>query len=168
MTSLTFSIEAVTPHSATASDTRWAVFSHLAHHQTPGTFTAYEQVSVFGSKENNYSDRTYGAHYCVPSQVVIPIMLKWMMIFEDYDRSELWLARAVPLSWFKEGFEIREAPTRWGKVSLQVSHGGGSVRLEVPNSGAGLKIHLYAPLLTSLLVNEKSINYTLSGDYITW
>jgi hypothetical protein len=143
-------------------------FAHLAHHQTQGTFTAYEQVAVIGSKESDYSERSYGAHYCVPSEVVVPIMLKWMMVFEDHDNNELWLARAVPLSWFDDGFEISQAPTRWGKINLTVSPGGRTARLELPNPEAGIKIHLYAPRLTSLLVNEKSVKYSRSGDFITW
>lgn len=91
-----------------------------------------------------------------------------MMVFEDYDRDELWLARAVPLSWFDDGFEISKAPTRWGQISLTVSPGGRTARLEFPNPGAGIKIHLYAPRLTSLLVNGKFVKYSRSGDFITW
>ncbi len=30
-------------------------------------------------------------------EVVVPTMLKWMMVFEDYDKDELWLPVAVIL-----------------------------------------------------------------------
>jgi len=91
-------------------------YGHLAHHQTPGTFTAYEQVPIRGDGR-----RDYAADYCLPVQVVTPLMLRWMLVWEEWDREALWLARAVPERWFAEGFAICQAPTRWGPVSLHVT-----------------------------------------------
>ena len=91
-------------------------YAHMAHHQTRGTFTAYEQVPIRG-----YRSRGYGADYCVPSQLTIPLMTRWMLAYEDRDRDVLWLCRAVPREWVAAGFAFSGASTRWGKVSVQVS-----------------------------------------------
>jgi len=49
------------------------LFSHLAGHTTPETWTAYEQVSI-----ESGSPRTFKADYCVPSQLVAPRLFAWL------------------------------------------------------------------------------------------
>jgi len=90
-------------------------YGHLAYHQTPGTFTAYEQVAIKGD-----SKRDYSADYCVPAELVGPQLLRWMIAWEPWDKQELWLARAVPKKWFESGFSASRIPTRWGAVNLGV------------------------------------------------
>jgi hypothetical protein len=88
-------------------------YAHLAHHQTPGTFTAYEQVPIRG-----YGYRREKADYCVPAQLTIPIMTRWMLVFEEREADILWLCRAAPREWFQREFSFRGALTPWGPVSL--------------------------------------------------
>jgi len=91
-------------------------YGHLAGHCTPGTFTAYEQVSIGGTP------RTFVADYCVPVQLVTPLMAKWMLVFEEPDADVLWLCRAIPGRWLAPGqrIEVRAAPTRWGFVDFDI------------------------------------------------
>ena len=88
-------------------------FGHMAHHQTPGTFTAYEQVPIRG-----YGLRRETADYCVPAQLITPIMTRWMLVFEEPDADVLWLCRAVPRAWLQKGLSFRGALTRWGPVAV--------------------------------------------------
>jgi len=90
-------------------------YAHLAHHQTPGTFTAYEQVPIRG-----YGLRREQADYCVPSQLTIPIMTRWMLVFEERDADVLWLCRAVPRRWLASELTVDGALTRFGRVGLRI------------------------------------------------
>ncbi len=92
-----------------------AYYSHLAHHQTPGTFTGYEQVPIRG-----YAYRHEEADYCVPAQLTIPVMTRWMLVFEDRDEDVLWLMRTAPRAWLADDLSCIGVPTRWGPVSLYV------------------------------------------------
>ena len=89
---------------------------HMAHHQMPGTFTSYEQVMVRG-----FCFRREWADYCVPAQLTMPIMTRWMAAFERPDEGELWLCSAIPRAWLESEFSFERASTRWGPVSLQIS-----------------------------------------------
>ncbi|MGO9113398.1 MAG: hypothetical protein ACLP9L_29560, partial [Thermoguttaceae bacterium] len=55
-------------------------YGHLAFHDTPGTFTAYESVAIKGA-----DTRSYSSDYCVPAQLVEPQMLRWMIAWEPWD-----------------------------------------------------------------------------------
>ncbi len=90
--------------------------SHMAHHQMPGTFTSYEQVMVRG-----FCFRREYADYCVPAQLTMPIMTRWMAAFERPDDNELWLCSAIPRAWLESEFSFERASTRWGPVSLRIS-----------------------------------------------
>lgn len=90
-------------------------YSHALHLHTRGTWTALECVDM---------DRDRGEHlpYCLPAQVTIPILTKWMLVFEDPLSSVLWLAKATPRSWLEDGkcIKVQNATTRWGLVSYQI------------------------------------------------
>jgi hypothetical protein len=90
-------------------------YAHLAHHQTPGTFTAYEQVPIRG-----FGFRREAADYCVPAQLTVPIMTRWMLVSEERDANTLWLCRAVPRRWLASEFAVHGALTRWGRVGLHI------------------------------------------------
>lgn len=119
-------------------------YAHLAHHQTPGTFTAYEQVGIRGNAE-----RHNVADYCVPSQLVVPLLLRWMLVWEGWDEEGLWLARAAPRRWFASGFGVHRAPTRWGTVEFIVTpiERGLTVRIEFdsPHPRPDIYLRLRSP-----------------------
>lgn len=90
-------------------------YAHSAHLHTRGTWTGFEGVDVD-------RDRAEHAPYCTPTQVTIPAVTKWMLVFEDPLSSTLWLAKTTPRAWLEPGERIgvKGAPTRWGKVSYEV------------------------------------------------
>jgi len=104
------------------------LYGHLAAHQMPGTFCAYEGVHIRGTDH-----RTYMADYCVPAQLTVPLLVRWMLVYEERDSDTLWLCKAVPRRWFAPGrhFRVRNAPTRWGPVSFRVSASDSGVEVEV-------------------------------------
>lgn len=91
-------------------------WAHIAHHQTQGTFTAYEQVPIRGWRE-----RREKADYCVPSELTAPLMTRWMLVAEDPDADVLWLGRALPRAWLQHDLAMSGALTRWGPVGLRLS-----------------------------------------------
>ena len=114
-------------------------YGHLTYHQTPGTFTAYESVAIKGDKT-----RTYSSDFCVPAEVVTPQMLRWMMVWEPWDKQELWLAPAVPRSWLEKGISARRVPTRWGLVTFEEkpTNKGFTMRVELAVSNSELAVYI--------------------------
>lgn len=94
-------------------------YAHLAHHQSQGTFTGYEQVEI---APRDGMVRRCVAGQCLPCQVTVPLILKRMLVYEEPDRNRLWLLRAVPRSWLRPGATIRvqDAPTCWGRMTFKV------------------------------------------------
>jgi hypothetical protein len=90
-------------------------WAHIAHHQSQGTFTAYEGVPIRGWRE-----RRQAADYCIPSELTAPLMTRWMLVYEDRDADVLWLGRAVPRSWLERGLAVEGALTRWGPVGFRL------------------------------------------------
>jgi len=92
------------------------LYGHLALQQTPGTYCAYEQVSITGDPRRLVAD------YCVPAQLTVPLMVRWMLLHDDPDTDRLWLARALPRRWLAPGERIRieGAPTPYGPVSYSI------------------------------------------------
>jgi hypothetical protein len=89
-------------------------YAHMAYHQTPGTFTAYEQVPIRGQPS-----RSETADYCVPSQLTIPLMTRWMLAREERDSEVLWLCQSVPRAWLANRLLFHKASTRWGPVDFE-------------------------------------------------
>jgi hypothetical protein len=114
-------------------------YGHLALHETPGTFTAYESVAIKGA-----DTRSYSSDYCVPAQLVEPQMLRWMIAWEPWDSQDLWLARAVPKKWFNAGFSADRIPTRWGEVNFRVTSNakGLAAQIELTAPHPELAVHL--------------------------
>jgi hypothetical protein len=67
-----------------------------------------------------YGYRRDVADYCVPAQLTIPIMTRWMLVWEERDADELWFLRAAPRAWLESELSCAGVPTRWGPVSLHV------------------------------------------------
>jgi hypothetical protein len=90
------------------------LYSLSAHQYTRGTWTAPETRLIDPSKT--------AAPYCVPAQLSVPLLLRWMIAFEDPNAETLYLFKATPLDWLADGqrFAATEIPTRWGRVGVEV------------------------------------------------
>jgi hypothetical protein len=115
------------------------LYSVMAHQYTRGAWLAPETRNVL--MEGN------AAPYCVPAQLFVPLMTRWMLVFEDPESETLWLGKVMPREWLADGkkISVSAAPTRWGPVSFSIaSHldsGGVVVDLDLPSGDAG-KVHL--------------------------
>ncbi len=110
------------------------LYSLIAHQYTRGTWTAPET--------RNLDPKQFAAPYCSPAQMVVPLLLRWMLVFEDPASKTLWLAKGTPRNWLEEGKQIAvtNAPTRWGRLRFCLrSHlqtGTVEAKLELPNRSA--------------------------------
>jgi len=134
-------------------------YALMAHCYTRGTWTAFE----FGTMQTG---RRTLVPYCVPAQLGIPILTKWMLVFEDPDLAILRLGQAIPRKWLEKGKRIlvQNAPTRWGKIDYEITskidEGKIIVAIELPRSNfaAEVILHLRAPQkqrIKKVLVNKK-------------
>jgi hypothetical protein len=136
------------------------LYTDMAHQYTRGTWTAPETRSVLPDQGM--------APYCTPAQLVVALMTKWLLVFEDPQSDTVWLGKAVPRSWLQDGktITVERAPTRWGRLGFSiVSHlasGSVAAQLNLPQGfAATTKLRLRAPnnvLLKSVTVNEKPWN----------
>jgi hypothetical protein len=128
-------------------------YSHMAHQHTRGMWMAPETRKVLSDEE--------AAPYCSPAQLVVPLMWKWLLLFEEPDADILWLAKGAPRRWLVEGqsFGIAGAPTRWGRVGYRIETQGDAVRARINLPAAGipaetrlrLRPPLERPIRTALL-----------------
>jgi hypothetical protein len=121
------------------------MYSDMAHQYTRGTWTAPETRSIL-------IDRL-AAPYCTPAELVVALMTRWLLVFEDPESNTLWLGKAVPRKWLEDGktTAVSAAPTKWGRVGFSmVSHvktGTIAAQIELPNSSftASTNLRLRAP-----------------------
>jgi hypothetical protein len=120
-------------------------YAVMAHQYTRGTWTAPETRPVFVDNP--------AAPYCTPAQLVVPLLTKWMLVFEDPMSETMWLGKAMPRNWLEDGktSSVSSAPTRWGKVGFSiVSHlreGQIAAIVDLPVNGftATTKLRLRTP-----------------------
>jgi hypothetical protein len=88
------------------------LYSHRYHDHTRGSWTAGEVSGINGGT----------ALFCIPAQQTIPLLVRWMLVLEDSDDERLYFAKGVRREWVASGKAIRieQAPTRWGRVSLNL------------------------------------------------
>jgi hypothetical protein len=132
------------------------LWSDMAHGYTRGGWTAPET--------RNIRPEILAAPYATPAQLVVPLMTKWMLLFEDPERDEVWLARAVPRDWLEngKGISVKSAATRFGRVGFEIrsflNEGRVEAEVEIPKSfRAALRLKLRLPegwMIQSAMVNE--------------
>jgi hypothetical protein len=86
------------------------LYSHRYHDHTRGSWVAGEVAGIDGDN----------ALFCIPAQLTIPLLVRWMLVLEDSDEERLYLGKGLPREWVASGEEIRieAAPTRWGRVGF--------------------------------------------------
>ena len=114
--------------------------SIMAHHYTRGSWTATE-VREIDPNNTSYP-------YATPAQVVVPLMTRWMLVFEDPQSGELWLTKGTPRSWLEDGkkISVSAAPTRYGPLTFQIASSLRNKKVEalldLPAAPMGARIHL--------------------------
>jgi hypothetical protein len=88
------------------------LYAHRYHDHSRGSWTAGEVSGITGG----------GAIFCIPAQQTIPLLVRWMLVFEDEDEDHLHFGRALPRDWVASGkpVAILGAPTRWGRVDYHL------------------------------------------------
>lgn len=91
------------------------LYSDMAHQYTRGTWTAPETRDVFADNS--------AAPYCTPAQLIVPLITRWLLVFDDPQSDILWLAKATPRDWLADGkrIKISNARTRWGALSYSLT-----------------------------------------------
>jgi len=119
------------------------MFAHTQYHGIPQLQVYYEQVSADGKVV---------APDCVPSLLIMPLMVSWMFAMEPVSESALYLLRAVPSAWYREGFSVDGLETRWGKVSLRYETGAEArLTVHLPTIPDGIPVYLDVPEKDALL-----------------
>jgi hypothetical protein len=101
--------------------------------------------------------------------MTVPLLTRWMLVFEDPSGEVLWLAKATPRAWLEEGkhIAVNNAPTRWGQVGFELrSHLDSrriEARLDLPRHSirARIKVRLRVPQnhrMAAVLINGKDWN----------
>jgi len=92
------------------------LYAHRYHDHSRGSWTAGEVSGITGG----------GALFCIPAQQTIPLLMRWMLVFEEPDEDRLHFGRALPREWVGSGkpIAIEDAPTRWGRVSYRLAPRG--------------------------------------------
>lgn len=99
------------------------LYAHRHHLHTPGSWTAAEVAGLTGDLPL----------FCIPAQLTIPILLRWMLVQEDDTEEVLHLGRALPRAWVMSanGVSIEAVPTRWGAVSFALRHDPDASRIDI-------------------------------------
>jgi hypothetical protein len=130
------------------------LYAHRYHAHTRGSWTAGEVTGITGDS----------ALYCVPAQHTIPLLVRWMLLFEDSDEDRLYLAKGVPRDWVGSGkrIGIERAPTRWGPVTFELAadRQGNSLKghMELHGEGVPKEIHFKLRAPTRWQVSEVKVN----------
>ena len=142
------------------------LYSIMAHQYTRGTWTAPETRPVF--------DNSPAAPYCTPAQLIVPLMAKWLLVFEDPNSDVLWFGKSMPERWLEDGqkVSISGAPTRFGRVSFTTTSHLADNKIEAtvnlpPSFTATAKLRLRVPderkLLSVTLNGRPWKNFTSEG-----
>jgi hypothetical protein len=134
------------------------LYSHRYHDHSRGSWTAGEVSGITGD----------GALFCIPAQQTIPLLVRWMLVFEDADENTLYFGRALPRAWVATGktIGIEGAPTRWGRADYQLTRRSGNqlvANIEIHGGDqlpANLQVSFRAPegkRVASMTVNGRRV-----------
>ena len=100
--------------------------------------------------------------FCIPAQLTIPLLVRWMLVLEDSDEDRLYFAKGIPREWLDSGKEIKidGAPTRWGKVSLKMASSANAVHatVELERAGEPQEIQLKVRLPKNNIAGQVVVN----------
>lgn len=99
------------------------LYAHRYHDHSRGSWTAGEVSGITGD----------GALFCIPAQLTIPLLMRWMLVLEDSDEDRLYFGRGIPRAWIATGkkIAIEKAPTRWGRVDYELLMQGDRIAAKI-------------------------------------
>ena len=105
------------------------LYAHRYHDHSRGSWTAGEVSGITGDE----------ALFCIPAQQTIPLLVRWMLVFEDADEDRLYVGRAIPREWLSKGkpISIEGAPTKWGRIHYKLTTRGEELVATVEFAGKG-------------------------------
>jgi hypothetical protein len=130
------------------------LYSHRFHDHTRGSWTAGEVSGIEGG----------AAIFCIPAQQTIPLLVRWMLVFEDSDEDKLYLGKGLPRDWVGSGKEIAisQAPTRWGRVNVKMAANAASKRasatVELARPGAPKELQVKFRLPAENALQKVTVN----------
>ncbi len=104
------------------------MYAHLAHHHVTGWLAAPEQAKIVPDESGM---RRFHAGQVVPSQVTLPQMLRWALLYEPRDGSGLLVAPTAQSLWLQEGIAAEGLPTRWGPVDLSIHQDEDTIEVDL-------------------------------------
>ena len=142
------------------------------HAYSRGLWTAPESSSI-DRKQASVS-------YCSPSEGIIPLMLKWMVVFEDSLAQTIWIGKAIPRDYSENGQSIvaTNATVSYGSITAIYSSKITELKLitvfvnpmlqKFPSNGMKLRVRAPGRLpIKKVTMNSKSFtNYNVTGEYI--
>jgi hypothetical protein len=118
------------------------LYSHRYHDHTRGSWTAGEVSGIRGGT----------SLFCIPAQQTIPLLVRWMLVLEDSDEERLYFGKGVPREWLAASagkpIGIEGAPTKWGRVSFNMTRAADSVTARVELASAGSPREIQVKLRT--------------------
>ena len=124
------------------------LYSHRYHDHTRGSWTAGEVSGIRGGT----------SLFCIPAQQTIPLLVRWMLVLEDSDEERLYFGKAVPRAWLAapaagaaavaSPIRIEGAPTKWGRVSFDMTRAADTVTARVELASAGSPREIQVKLRT--------------------
>lgn len=147
-------------------------YAQAIHAHSRGTWTAIECVDM---------DRARGAHspYCLPAQMTVPIVLKWLLVYEDPVSGIITLGRGIPRDRLAHGrmIGVDDAPTRRGMVSYsiqsQIDDGRVTAAVTLPErAGKPVHLRLRVPeghvLESASAVAPQNVRLAVEGDCVVF
>ena len=127
------------------------LYAEMAHDCTRGTWTCFESRGI--------PDWTPAGGYTTPSQSIVPLHVKWMLVFEEPHTNALTLCKTCPRSWLQSGelIAVEDAPTSHGRISYNISSSENTrvhaaVKLDPPPVGS----HAPTPALSSVTLTLRA------------
>ena len=90
------------------------LYSEIAHDCSRGSWTCFETRGL--------PNWTPAGGYATPSQAVVPLHVRWMLLFEDPISNAVALLKTTPRSWLRSGerISVGHAPLGRERVSFEV------------------------------------------------
>ena len=127
-------------------------YSVAAHQYTRGTWLAPETRQLMRDAD--------AAPYCTPAQLSVPLLLKWLLVFEDPESETLWLAKGTPRDWLVAGrhIEVRDAATRWGRLGFRIESHSDHIEAHIDLPAGGIDAETKLRLRAALAMKSVTVN----------